>query len=715
MTKPSLTITHALASAIALMALLTLVLPGFAQAPAEPAAAPTVAQRPETQHQFKINARVAELAALAPARQSGQPGLTALDNYFKNYFEQAAKEVNDPQKWAEAQPKLQKADEVSRRYIATRAEVLGEVSATNKVPEALIVEAYTADRDAQYAVKGMWLTGQIKFPTASFIPGETTISLAGKNVKIHQLAPNLVEPANLPGGVLEGPIYYAGKGSSADFTGKRLEGSIILLDFNSGKQWIDAVQYGARAIIFVEPPIGPGQSGAYFADATQKQTVSNIAVPRFYITSEDLKTLLGSTNAADWFKENKSIKGKLTQNKRGVWTSKTATTEWLFIPGSTELKDKTPGDALIYDVSRQIVHLQAYKDANSIVPTLSPGASSLGNLASIIEIVEQYKKNPPPRPVLVSVVSDHTNALNGEQNYAFTAFADPVKVVLPEIDQLLREKARHEFIRELYAQGPSEELIEGQLRDGSIKVGGQIISYKEAIVDRLSAEANSIRLDRSRLVLRKTSKLLSPVEDREYETRMALYTNQINELLLLQQQFNKFGKRQPYSKLTAEAQEKLQGLFKQISQDATVTARAIDSRLDQLMENLTLRRRLGLYSTNPNFNITSPSENLTFAERYGVLPAITAFTLDMTFGTESVGSFLEPLGVDLIKCVLRGVFPDPEVVDRHEGDGGDHVFMEHLCRHGALDAQVGRPGCSADAADGIDVDVAGVVCFAVEL
>ena len=65
-------------------------------------------------------------------------------------------------------------------------------------------------------------------------------------------------------------------GRVSDFNGKKIEGSIAVLDFNSGMNWITAIDLGARAIVFLEPEVSNR------GEAERKFTSLPVEVPRYY-------------------------------------------------------------------------------------------------------------------------------------------------------------------------------------------------------------------------------------------------------------------------------------------------------------------------------------------------------------------------------------------------------------------------------------------------
>jgi hypothetical protein len=51
---------------------------------------------------------------------------------------------------------------------------------------------------------------------------------------------------------MEGPVIYVGPGELSDFNGKEVAGTIILMELDSGKNWLNAATLGAKALIYVD-------------------------------------------------------------------------------------------------------------------------------------------------------------------------------------------------------------------------------------------------------------------------------------------------------------------------------------------------------------------------------------------------------------------------------------------------------------------------------
>ena len=88
---------------------------------------------------------------------------------------------------------------------------------------------------------------------------------------------NAISPQSLLPEGFEGPLIYVGTGELKNFNGKLIQGSIILMDLDSGKNWLHAANLGAKALIYVDPRITPK------AVFEEKVELSPIHFPRFWM------------------------------------------------------------------------------------------------------------------------------------------------------------------------------------------------------------------------------------------------------------------------------------------------------------------------------------------------------------------------------------------------------------------------------------------------
>jgi hypothetical protein len=89
---------------------------------------------------------------------------------------------------------------------------------------------------------------------------------------------NAVTPQTVAPPGLSGPLIYAGRGELKHLNGKQIADSIILMELDSGKNWLQAANLGARALIY----IGRQDSPRIFFE--EKFELSPLQFPRFWIS-----------------------------------------------------------------------------------------------------------------------------------------------------------------------------------------------------------------------------------------------------------------------------------------------------------------------------------------------------------------------------------------------------------------------------------------------
>ena len=214
-----------------------------------------------------------------------------------------------------------------------------------------------------------------------------------KPFALQPLWPNLVRTSTLPAAGIDGPLIYAGRGELANFRGKSVQGSIVLLDFNCGTDWLNAARLGAKAIIFTQPTqTMRGEGEAKFIGIP-------VAVPRFLVSRTDAAALQSAVLTTPNFQVHLSCDNpwRLAQSANIVGT----------IPGTGPLADQT-------------VVIESYYDSMSIVPTQAPGAESADGIASLLEIGRAFKAHPPKRTVMFVACGAHFLGIQGARTFIDT-------------------------------------------------------------------------------------------------------------------------------------------------------------------------------------------------------------------------------------------------------------------------------------------------------
>jgi len=310
-------------------------------------------------------------------------------------------------------------------------------------------------------------SGQITFPTPAFAPGETELTLPrGTTLPLHSLMPNSVHPGNLPNGRWSGTLVDLRKGTAEDLAVASPMNAAVLLDMNSRRAWVTALELGAQVLIFA----GGEESGR---DAAGVVYPVPISVPRFYLTDQDaevLRTAMGEARSADV---------TLIQKRPNRWEGIEAVDDWVIVPGIGRNADK-------------VVQLQAYKDASSVAPDLSPGAESACSLALLLRLLDYYKANPPDVTLVFSAVSDHCNYLRGEQFFLAAAYPYP-PTVADELAARERDLREAEFFSSVYGEENRTPAKIALLRAAKSDASGRTLFLKAPLLRRFEYERNRLR------------------------------------------------------------------------------------------------------------------------------------------------------------------------------------------------------------------------------
>ena len=214
------------------------------------------------------------------------------------------------------------------------------------------------------------------------------LEIGGQTLPVLPVYPNQVVASTTPVNGISGPLVYVGQGRVADYNGKNIKGSIAVLDFNSGMNWITAIDLGARAIIFLEPEVSNR------GEAERKFTFLPVEVPRYYAPAATAAAIRAADN------QGATLKSLV------VWERMEVKNILGFLPGKNAPAKKA--NTLV---------VNAYYDSMSVVPDLAPGAEGAGNMAAFLELADRLKKNPPAYNVLFVANGSHHMALAGTRNF----------------------------------------------------------------------------------------------------------------------------------------------------------------------------------------------------------------------------------------------------------------------------------------------------------
>jgi hypothetical protein len=266
----------------------------------------------------------------------------------------------------------------------------------------------------------------------------SALTIAGHSYDLHAVWPNLCRTSQVPSAGIAGPVIYVGQGNLSDFNGKDVKDAIVLMDFNTGQNWLHVPLLGAAAVVFIEP------ARITRGEAEMKMIRCPVDVPRFYVNADDATAIQSMAIQGD-------VTGRLTS--RVAWANKTNRNIIGILPGS----DPT--------LKSEAIILEAYYDSASVAPAVSPGAENAVSIATLLRFAEIFAAHPPKRSVIFLACSGHFSALAGAREFVNLWGKEPRK-----------EKLRHERLDKL-----NKELAELRklLDDMSEEIAKMLVRREE--------------------------------------------------------------------------------------------------------------------------------------------------------------------------------------------------------------------------------------------
>ncbi|RLE94317.1 MAG: hypothetical protein DRN04_04005 [Thermoprotei archaeon] len=216
--------------------------------------------------------------------------------------------------------------------------------------------------------------------------------------KVYPVWPNLVQTSPTGPEGISGKLLYLGKGDLESIKGIDIKDAIVLLDYNSGDNWVKLAELGARAVIFIEP-----LSTNRF-ESFNKFVYVNLYFPRVYVdrkTGIELKKLCEKDAATARLILDYSMEEVVSANVVAFLKGK----------GSTN-------DSLV---------LAAYIDDWSPVPELASHYDSACGAAVLLEVARLLAKSKPELNVIVVFFTGHWEGLCGPRAFVeevLEVFAD---------------------------------------------------------------------------------------------------------------------------------------------------------------------------------------------------------------------------------------------------------------------------------------------------
>jgi len=384
--------------------------------------------------------------------------------------------------------------------------------------------------------------------------GKSTLSITdrGITVPIRALNSNAISPQKIAAPGASGPLIYVGDGELNELNGKSVENAVILMELESGKNWLYAADLGAKALIYVDR----GKSPKILYE--DKFEFSPIQFPRFWMPLDQVQKL---------FPEFETLpEGRVADQVQLVsdtkWKTVISENIYCIVPGSDpKLKE-------------QSVMVEAFYDSTAWVAGLSPGADEACGVGTLLYLAQYLKDNPPLRTVILVATSGHVQALAGMRDLVWSFET--------------RSKIQREMNRDLKAlikkirntiKALENSSFETPDTENAVDKESQAL-VKDAIEERIKTESD--RISRRLMRLR-----LQEVTDANQDV--------INELAAERQLLRRLLWKPSYTDLMPEEQRALAQLVPKTINDQKAILTDAKLQLNLLDSARTLRGQIKIY------------------------------------------------------------------------------------------------------------------------
>jgi hypothetical protein len=217
------------------------------------------------------------------------------------------------------------------------------------------------------------------------------VELDGEKSRLEAFAvwPNGVQVSRTTAEGVSGHLIYVGRGDLENFDGKEVENAIVLMDYMSGSNWINAAKLGARAVVFIAPPTVPP-----YQESIKKFVDAPINFPRLYVDRAVGEKLIGLAESG----------AGATVHVNMRYVEKTAYN----VIGVLEGRNADRPEAIL---------LAARFDSWSAVPALSPGAMEAVAPSLLLELAKYFSANRPLWNTWFVFFSGHWQGLEGPRSF----------------------------------------------------------------------------------------------------------------------------------------------------------------------------------------------------------------------------------------------------------------------------------------------------------
>ncbi|MBT8365766.1 MAG: M28 family peptidase, partial [Deltaproteobacteria bacterium] len=411
--------------------------------------------------------------------------------------------------------------------------------------------AYIKER---FSALGFETVGSHQFDVAIVKHKNSILTVPDRNlsIPIRPIRGNAVSPQTIPPSGIQAPLIYVGSGDFHELNGKEIEGSVILMELESGKNWLYAADLGAKALIYLDR----GNSPKILFE--EKFEFSPVQFPRFWMSLDEVQEIFHDfeTKPAGRLADQVHLSSDIN------WDKVISENIYVIISGTDpELKE-------------QSVLVEAFYDSTDWVAGRSPGADEACSIATLLSLAQYLKENPPPRTVILAATSGHAQALAGmrELMWSLTTRSKIQRQMKRDLKALIK-KTRNTI------KALENAAFESLATEGSAGEERRLLA-KQALEEQIKTVSDSVsrRLMRLRL-----------------QEKTANNLSDINKLANERQLLRQLVWKPTYTDLTSEEQQALTRLVPQALREQRAVLSDARTQLKLLDSARTFRGQAKVY------------------------------------------------------------------------------------------------------------------------
>ncbi|KJR99928.1 MAG: ABC-type antimicrobial peptide transport system, permease component [Desulfobulbaceae bacterium BRH_c16a] len=241
-------------------------------------------------------------------------------------------------------------------------------------------------------------THEYEIPVREFLGANLTID--GNILPLASFTNNAITPQAIDG-TISAPLYYVGSGNLEDLDGKDLRDSIVLLDFDSGRNWQQLASIGAKAAVFLADDDSPGR--IFF---TEKKELTPLQFPCFWLQRPVAEQIFGQLEIQDL-----PLNPRVQLEANAFWKNRLAKNIYALIEGTNPERKE------------DLIILEAFFDTEEFIVGDSPGADAATSIATLLEVAKSLVSHPQEQSILLLATSGRAQALAGMRDFIWSISA----------------------------------------------------------------------------------------------------------------------------------------------------------------------------------------------------------------------------------------------------------------------------------------------------